>query len=136
MAAAKASQRPLVMHAHALETDRSGEFPDRRIEALERQGLVSADRTICVSEVTRAQVEQQYKVPANRLRVVHNAVTHKARRPAPTLPANSSGPVVLFLGRVTMQKGPEYFLRAAAKALESRATSPSSFLAAGTCWRT
>lgn len=123
IAAARRADRPLVMHAHALECDRSGDHPDHRIVTLERNGLRNADRAICVSEFTRDQVHQQYGVPAERLRVLHNAVTPAAS--ASTLlgsapAAGEPGPTVLFLGRVTMQKGPEYFLRAAARVIEHR----------------
>ena len=123
IAAARRADRPLVMHAHALERDRSGDHPDHRIVTLERNGLRNADRAICVSEFTRQQVHQQYGVPEERLRVLHNAVTpatSASTRLGSAPAAGEPGPTVLFLGRVTMQKGPEYFLRAAARVIQHR----------------
>ncbi|MCB9907394.1 MAG: glycosyltransferase family 4 protein [Planctomycetes bacterium] len=120
IAAARAAGKPLVMHAHALERDRSGTAGDVRVQALERLGLVHADRVVCVSHYTANIVHHDYGVPRSRLRVVHNAVTQKEQRAEWHTRRLVKDPIVLFLGRVTMQKGPEYFLEAAALVVKIR----------------
>ena len=116
VAAARASGRPLVAHVHASEYDRSGERADPRIRAIEAAGLSEAARVVCVSRYTAALLERRYGVDPRRVRVVHNAIQpRRGRREAGRrLPE----PLVLFLGRVTFQKGPEYFLEAAARVLQ------------------
>ncbi|MEZ5975566.1 MAG: glycosyltransferase family 4 protein [Planctomycetota bacterium] len=120
LAAARTRGVPLVMHAHALERDRSGNKGDGRVAALERLGLVEADRVVCVSHYTAGIVHHDYGVPRDRLRVVHNAVTQKEQRREWHTHRRIKEPLVLFLGRVTMQKGPEYFLEAAAQVVKVR----------------
>lgn len=120
IAAARVQNKPLVMHAHALEKDRSGDTPDERVQALEALGLRAADRAVCVSRFTRSQVQRAYAVPSERLRVLHNAVAQKPARHKAQVKRGVDGPLVLFLGRVTMQKGPEYFLEAAARVVGQR----------------
>jgi glycogen(starch) synthase len=114
LVAARVSGRPLVVHLHASEFDRSGENPDERIRKLEELGLTGADRVICVSHYTAAVARTRYGADPERLRVVHNAVTHKEQTETWHWEKTIPEPVVLFLGRVTFQKGPEYFLEAAA----------------------
>lgn len=111
--AARALGAPLVVHVHASEYDRSGEHPDERIRRLEQQGVDAAERVVCVSHYTAQVLRTRYGVDDSKLRVVHNAVTRKEQserlRATKTVPE----PIVLFLGRVTFQKGPDYFLEAA-----------------------
>jgi glycogen synthase len=128
-AVALAAGRPLVAHVHASEYDRAGNAPDMRVAEIERRGLAAAQRVVCVSAYTADLVRRRYGVEPARLRVVHNAVeTRRAPSKAraevhPTSSEPDRTPLVLFLGRVTFQKGPEYFLEAAARvlALEPRA---------------
>jgi len=118
LVAARVSGRPLVVHLHASEYDRSGEHPDERIRKLEELGLTGADRVICVSHYTAGIARTRYGADPERLRVVHNAVTHKEQTEIWHWEKTIPEPVVLFLGRVTFQKGPEYFLEAAALVVE------------------
>jgi glycogen synthase len=115
VAAAQSSGRPLVLHVHASEFDRSGERADPRIRAIEGESLAAAARVVCVSRYTAELVRRHYGVAPERLRTVHNAV----EQPAVARPRSerSRERLVLFLGRVTFQKGPEYFLEAAARVL-------------------
>ena len=115
--AARAAGKPLVVHVHACEHDRSAASPNPAIEAIEQRGLSAADRVVCVSRHEARVVSKHYRFDASKVRVVHNAVTPYRRRPL--RPARSRGrdPVVLFLGRVTSQKGPGAFLEAAARVL-------------------
>ena len=103
---------PLVCHVHASEFDRSAAGPDARIVAIERSGLEAATRVVCVSRYLGERLVEHYDLEAGKLRVVHNAPAHEA--PLSPKGARRDGPpTVLFLGRITAQKGPRYFLDAA-----------------------
>ncbi|MCE9595255.1 MAG: glycosyltransferase family 4 protein [Planctomycetes bacterium] len=116
--AARVAKKPLVVHLHASEYDRSGENVNERVRALEQLGLATADRVICVSHYTENAVRSRYQVDAAKLRVVHNAVTHKEQVEGWQGQKHIREPIVLFLGRVTFQKGPDYFLEAAARVVK------------------
>ncbi|MCB9880224.1 MAG: glycosyltransferase family 4 protein [Planctomycetes bacterium] len=108
--------KPLVVHMHASEFDRSGENVNPRIHELEHVGLHGARRVVCVSNYTAEIMRTRYSVPPEKLRVVHNGVDHASVTPSVEAPPRTiREPIVLFLGRVTFQKGPDYFLEAAAK---------------------
>ena len=117
IAAREATDRPLVLHVHASEYDRSGEAVDERVRAIEARGIAQADRGVCVSQLTATQLVKRYGAEPAKLRVVHNAVAPCARRVRRKARGTGHpGPrIVLFLGRVTYQKGPECFLEAAAR---------------------
>ncbi len=115
MAAARARRRPLVVHVHACEHDRNPERPDAHILAIESAGLSAADRVVCVSRYTAGVLERRFGLDPAKLRVVHNGVAPGAKRRSRG--TRSPHPLVLFLGRVTAQKGPELFLEAAARVL-------------------
>ena len=104
---------PFIAHVHSTEFDRAGDGADPAISAFEGTGLTRADRVICVSQLTRDVVVSRYGVDPNRARVVHNAVTQREARARRDVQADTP-PTVLFLGRLTHQKGAEFFLRAAA----------------------
>lgn len=111
--ARRVSGAPLVAHVHSSEYDRAGDEADPAIAAFERVGLQRADRVVCVSHLTRDVVVSRHGVTPERTRVVHNAVTRREARERRHV-ASEGPPTVLFLGRLTRQKGPEFFLRAAA----------------------
>jgi glycosyltransferase involved in cell wall biosynthesis len=111
--ARRVSGKPLVLHVHATEFDRADGEGDPSVASIEREGLAAADRVVAVSAYTADVVARRYGVPAARLRVVHNAID--ARRPAPSWSVEEDEPLVLFAGRVTSQKGPDYFVEAAAR---------------------
>ena len=113
--AARESGRPLACHVHACEYDRSGDHPNTRIRDLEQLGLDHADRVVCVSHYTARQLARRYRVDESKLRVVHNAVNKGDQARTTGSQKHIPEPVVLFLGRVTYQKGPDYFLEAAAR---------------------
>jgi glycosyltransferase involved in cell wall biosynthesis len=115
IAAARESGRPLACHVHACEYDRSGDHPNTRIRDLEQLGLDHADRVVCVSHYTAQQLTRRYRVDESKLRVVHNAVNKGDQARTTGSQKHIPEPVVLFLGRVTYQKGPDYFLEAAAR---------------------
>lgn len=119
IAAAAITGKPLIVHVHSTEFDRSGEHVNQRIYDIERQGMHFANRVICVSHLTKSIVASRYGVPADKVDVVYNAVDFNGTALPVDIPAiQSSEKIVLFLGRITMQKGPEYFLRAAKKVLD------------------
>lgn len=105
--------KPLIVHIHATEYDRSGENPNPTIREIEAQGFAEADLIIAVSFYTRSIVVEKYGIPPEKVWVIHNAVLPKDRQPIER-PARRRK-VVTFLGRVTYQKGPEYFVEAAAR---------------------
>jgi glycosyltransferase involved in cell wall biosynthesis len=109
---------PLLVHVHSLEYDRAGQGADRDIVSIEHQGLEQAMRVIAVSYYTRSLINRVHSTPLDKISVVHNGVYGRETVQAYTEQRSSTGPVVLFLGRVTFQKGPEYFVQAAARVLQ------------------
>lgn len=113
------SGKPLVVHVHSTEFDRSGENVDSRIYDIERRGMHGAIRVICVSYLTRNIVTHRYGVVPEKVDVVYNGIEMPQRADAPPVaPIHRNEKIVLFLGRITMQKGPEYFVAAAKKVLD------------------
>lgn len=117
LAVAAISGKPLVVHLHSTEFDRSGENINQQVYDIERAGMHGADRVICVSYLTRGIALSRYGVNPEKVEVVYNAVDMPSDKAVGTTPIARDEKIVLFLGRVTMQKGPEYFLRAAKKVL-------------------
>ncbi len=115
IAAKAVTGKPLVCHLHASEYDRSGDTPNLGIRDVEQRGLDAADVIVCVSHYTAGILGKHYRVDAARLRVVHNAVTQREQVEGWHVERTLDAPLVLFLGRVTFQKGPVYFLEAAAR---------------------
>lgn len=110
---------PLVVHVHSTEFDRSGAHVNQRIYDIERAGMHAATRVICVSHLTRNIVLKHYGVDPRKVEVVYNAIDDDVNGQPASLPAiERDEKIVLFLGRITMQKGPEYFLAAAKRVLE------------------
>lgn len=118
IAIARATGKPLVVHVHSTEFDRSGEHVNQGIYDIERQGIQAADRVICVSHLTRNIVLHRYGAQADKVEVVYNAIYTNGEHPSVPPNIRKDEKIVLFLGRITMQKGPEYFLAAAKKVLE------------------
>lgn len=114
MAAKKVSKKPLIIHVHATEFDRSGDNINQYVYDVERKGMEAADRIITVSNLTRKYVIERYGIPEDKVITVHNAV-----EPVNTdeIQQQKGFPekLVTFLGRVTFQKGPDYFVEAAYK---------------------
>jgi glycosyltransferase involved in cell wall biosynthesis len=108
------SGKPLVAHIHATEYDRCGGPGNPEIHRRERAGMLEADRVISNSHVLKRQVVAQYGISAERIDVVHFGIdaTPELEELAP-VPVAAGRPTVLFLGRVTRQKGPEHFIEVA-----------------------
>jgi glycosyltransferase involved in cell wall biosynthesis len=129
-AVAEDTGKPFIAHVHSTEYDRAGENVDPRIFEVEKQGLEAATRVIAVSYFTHSVLEKRYGIDPEKIDVVHNGLDHHPApgqappQPAAASPANGQQEqqekTVLFLGRVTEQKGPEYFVEAAKKVLAQR----------------
>lgn len=109
-------KKPLVVHLHATEFDRALGYGHPIIHEIEYLGLNYADRVIAVSNYTKSIAQEHYKVPEEKIKVIHNAFTAKALVPKKI--KKFKEPVILFLGRLTPQKGPTIFLEIAKKVLE------------------
>lgn len=110
--------KPLVCHIHATEFDRSGEHINQGVYDIERAGMQGADRVIAVSRLTKAIVHAKYGVDDSKIDVVYNGVAQHEVQPERGAAIEKGDRIVLFLGRITMQKGPEYFIQAAKRVLE------------------
>lgn len=125
-AAKRVSKKPLIAHVHSTEFDRTGgDTVDQHLYDLERAGMHEADRVIAVSGRTKSTVVDRYGVPHHKVQVVWNGIDDV------TAPAASSATparlstlkkagyrIVLFMGRITIQKGPDYFVRAARRVID------------------
>jgi glycosyltransferase involved in cell wall biosynthesis len=112
--------KPLVVHVHSTEFDRSGEHVNQMIYDIERRGMHAADKVIAVSHLTRNIIITRYGVTGDKIEVAYNGVERNGELGLnyDKMSIKSDEKIVLFLGRITMQKGPEYFLMAAKKVLE------------------
>ena len=118
IAAKELTGKPLVVHVHATSFDRgSVDNIDTRVFAIERRGMEMADRVVTVSDLTRNIVINKYGIDPSKVVTVHNAVDFSGRENI-TVERGVKEKVVTFLGRITFQKGPEYFIEAAAKVLK------------------
>lgn len=117
--AKQVSGKPLVIHVHATEFDRSRGKPNPTVFGIEKDGMNHADHIICVSNLTRDTVINNYGIDPAKVTTVHNAVTPLTQEQLNVPEHKSKDKVVTFLGRITMQKGPEYFVEAAAKVLKN-----------------
>ena len=123
--AKKISGKPLVVHIHSTEIDRTGgNNVNQEIFQIEKEGMEKADVVIAVSKLTKDILINSYGIPAEKIHVVHNGIdvyeyppidadetkVHKLKE--------AGNKIVLFVGRITLQKGPDYFLKAAKKVLE------------------
>src|SRR3989344_1033015 len=125
MAAKRATGKPLIVHVHATEFDRSGGLNvNQHVYDIERAGMQRADCVIAVSEFTKRIIVERYGVPADKVKVVYNGIdettapTHEYELSRLRALKRSGYKLVLFLGRITLQKGPDYFLQAAARVLK------------------
>ena len=114
--------KPLVIHVHASEFDRSRGKPNPTVFSIEKDGMMNADHIITVSELTRRTVIDKYGIDPAKVTTVHNAVIPLSDELLNLEKRESKDKVITFLGRITMQKGPEYFVEAAAKVLQKNKT--------------
>lgn len=110
--------KPLVIHVHATDYDRSRGNVNPTVFNIERDGMLHADHIITVSNLTRQTVIEKYGIDPNKVTTVHNAVVPLSDELLNVQVTKPKEKIVTFLGRITMQKGPEYFVEAAAKVLK------------------
>jgi len=118
IAAKAVSGKPLVVHVHATDFDRSGGNVNPAVFNIEKEGLQEADRVITVSNYTRNTVLEKYQIDPQKVFTVYNAVEPVSLKEDINIKKGFSEKIVTFLGRVTMQKGPEYFIEVAYKVLQ------------------
>lgn len=111
--------KPLVIHVHATDYDRSRGNVNSTVFAIERDGMNQADHIITVSNLTRQTVIEKYGIDPAKVTTVHNAVTPLSEEYLNVQVEKPKDKIVTFLGRITMQKGPEYFVETAAKVLKN-----------------
>ncbi len=120
--AKRISGKPLIVHVHATEFDRTAGHPNQYIYDEERRGMHAADCIISVSQHTKNVIVQHYGIPPDRVTVVHNGIDHaeqtKDLPPALRSVRAEGKRIVLFVGRITIQKGPDYFVKVAKRVLE------------------
>ncbi len=116
-----------IAHVHSLEFDRSGDAIHNQVYEIEKMGLTHADIIFAVSQRTKNMIIQKYNISPDKIKVIYNGVapldSHSIKK------QDVSKPLVVFMGRVTMQKGPEYFLEAAY--LVSKVLPETNFVMAG-----
>lgn len=123
----KTTKKPLILHVHSLETDRAGEATRNEIYWLEKKAMTVADRIFSVSQFTKDQIIKHYGIDAEKIYVVHNGIDPASK---PRSHHQLRDKLIVFLGRITHQKGPEFLLETAEKV--SRVYPRVKFVVAGT----
>jgi glycosyltransferase involved in cell wall biosynthesis len=120
--AKRVSGKPLIVHVHATEFDRTGGNPNQYIYEEERRGMHAADCIISVSQHTKNVIVEHYGISPEKVMVVHNGIDHADHRkalPPALMHMHAQGKkIVLFVGRITIQKGPDYFIQVARRVLQ------------------
>ena len=129
IAAKEVSGKPLVIHVHATDFDRSGGKVNPIVYNIEKTGMDAADKIITVSNLTRKIVIEKYGQNPNKVITVYNAVEPVFKEEKLLIKKSVNEKIVTFLGRITLQKGPEYFIEAAYKVLQK--TDNVRFVMAG-----
>ncbi len=110
MIAKEATGKPLVVHVHATEFDRTGgNGVNQSVYEIEKRGMEQADMILVVSHFTKEKVVKHYGINSEKIIVVHNGVEEPSGERY-HFPLKDNKKIVLFLGRITMQKGPDYFV--------------------------
>lgn len=118
IAAKEVSGKPLIVHIHATEFDRTGGNNNQMVYDIEREGMHAADKIITVSQFTKNKVVEHYGVPESKVCVVHNGTELEPSEYEAVYHLKKNNKIVLFVGRITIQKGPDYFIDAAKRVLE------------------
>ncbi len=118
IAAKEASGKPLVIHVHATDFDRGGGNANPNVYRIEKSGMEAADKIITVSELTRNIVIHKYGINPEKTVTVYNAVEPLQEKKVFLHKKGNKEKIVTFLGRITLQKGPGYFVEAASLVLK------------------
>lgn len=116
--AKKVCGKPLIVHVHATEIDRAGANINKEVFEIERQGMLLADKVVTVSQWTKNIAVGHYGIPGDKIEVIHNGIDPKVPSTVHRSWHVPGLQIVTFLGRITYQKGPMYFVDAARKVLE------------------
>jgi len=119
------SGKPLVVHVHATEFDRTGgESINQHVYEIEKEGMEEADHVVTVSDFTKQHVIHRYGIPSHKVTVIHNGINSEEYdyelpplQERVTELKRAGNKIVLFVGRITLQKGPDYFVRVARRVL-------------------
>lgn len=118
VAAKETSNKPFVAHIHATEFDRTANGNvNQAVYDTERWGMEQADVVMAVSELTKNILIKHYGIPDYKIKVLHNGIEPREVERHNRVKLNDHYKIVLFLGRLTIQKGPDYFLAAAKQVL-------------------
>jgi glycogen(starch) synthase len=119
MAAKRVSGKYLIVHVHATEFDRTGgNGVNQYVYEIEKKGMEEADKVIAVSNYTKQKIVEHYGIDPDKIQVVHNAIDFEDYAMTKIHELKRNNKVVLFLGRITLQKGPDYFVHAAKRVIE------------------
>ncbi len=118
ISAKKISGKPLIVHIHATEFDRNSGSIDRDIYDIEKKGMEFSDRVITVSDYTKNIVIKNYGINPEKVITIHNGIEKAANFSRLKFQKVPGEKIVTFLGRITHQKGPEYFVEAAFRVLQ------------------
>jgi len=110
VAAKKISGKPLIIHVHSTDFDRSGGAINPDIFAIEKQGMDEADKIIVVSNRIRDRLTEQYHIPSEKITTIYNGIETPTYKDEDSQYRHHRKKIVTFLGRITIQKGPEYFV--------------------------
>jgi len=110
VAAKKISGKPLILHVHSTDFDRSGGAINPEIFSIEKRGLDKADKIIVVSNRIKSRLTDQYHIPSDKIVTIYNGIEAEVDKPDEWEHKPRKEKVVTFLGRITIQKGPEYFV--------------------------
>lgn len=112
IAAKKASGKPLILHIHSTDFDRSGGSVNPKIFDIEKQGMDEADQIITVSNLIKRRLINQYNISPEKITTIYNGIDPVSEYKRTARPAKRMK-TVTFLGRITIQKGPSYFAEVA-----------------------
>lgn len=128
--AKEVSGKPFIIHIHNTAIDRSGGNPNPEEFKIEQEGFMKADKIIAISNFVKNKLINNYKIPESKIEVVHNGIdTEKYSKKEINHNIKKEHKLVLFAGRVTLQKGPDYFIEAAHKV--SKHVDNAKFILAG-----
>lgn len=117
--AKKASGKPMIMHVHSTEIERTIGFPNQYIYDTEKEGMMFADKIVAVSQLTKDRIVANYGIDPDKIEVVHNAIAQVEAKYGPIAKSiHKDDQIVLFLARLTAMKGANYLLQAAQKVIK------------------
>jgi len=113
----KQTGKPMILHMHSLDVDRISTQDHSWIFEVEKRGFAHADKIITVSAFTQKRIESYYEVRAEKIEVVYHG--YSASKPVQSEKVFKE-PLVLFVGRLSNQKGPNIFIEIAEEVLKHR----------------